>query len=228
MAILTVLFKYDGSIAAKHRKYPRRRDRDGLSLRRTFKGGYSIMSVWLIVAAAAASPACPIDRALYAQPGNPGPVAGFAKQRVKSRFSSDLVFFVREGKQVFWFGFDMPNGYGGPYITPQRDPKLVKEVPEDGEESPEDSVIPPKPRPANKEKAEPDSDGAMNIDFFDAKLHNLESVPQVGNHPPAYIFSAALGPFFHYLHNSELYPPGESLGITRETWRVVGCEAKGR
>jgi hypothetical protein len=175
------------------------------------------------------APACPIDRVIYAQPGNAGPVAGFAKQHVKSRFSSGLVFFVKQRKQIFWFGFDMPNGYGGPYITPQRDPKLVKAIAADAEGSPDDSVIPPKPiavAAAKDGEADSSSDPSMNIDFFDAKLHNLEAVPQVGERAPTYLFSAALGPFFHYLHNSDLYAVSEPVDITREMWRVIGCDAK--
>jgi hypothetical protein len=168
---------------------------------------------------------CSITRAIYTQPGNPGIVMGFTPQKTRSRYASDLVLFVKQGQQQFWFGFDMPNGYGGPYITPQRDPRLVKPVGADAEDGPDDRLGTPAPKTADG-AADGDSmsTGQMDFDAFDAKLMNLGRVPQKGDKPPAFLFARGLGPLFHYAHNGDLYHLTKPVGITRDMWRLTGCD----
>jgi len=177
----------------------------------------------------AATPAtCPITRAIYTQPGNPGVQMGFTKQVVKSRFSSDLVLVLSAGKQRFWYGFDMPNGYGGPYITPQIDPKLVKDVPEDGEGSPDDRISPDGTPldPSEEAQSAYYTENQMDFDAFDGRMINLARVPQANDTPPRYLFARALGPLFHYAHNGGLYRLTAEVNITRDMWRLSGCAAQ--
>lgn len=179
-------------------------------------------------ALAAAPASCPITRAIYTQPGNPGVALGFTKQSVKSRFASDLVLLLNAGQQSFWFGFDMPNGYGGPYITPQIDPKLVKDVPEDSEGSPDDRISPDGAPldPSEEARASYYTDNQMDFDAFDARLINLARVPQANDAPPRYLFARGLGPLFHYAHNGGLYRLTAQVNVTRDLWRLSGCAAK--
>ena len=169
-----------------------------------------------------AAPSCPIDRIIYAQPGVKGVTAGFAKQKVRSSYASDLVFFVQSGSQRFWYEFSSPNGYGGTYIRPQIDPKDVKEGP-DGE-TPDVSLKPADP----EEGAAKEDDGAdmMMFDAFDAKLDVMSSPPMTGKAAPAYFFARELGPLFHYNHMSGLYKLEKPVEINIALWRRVGCSPK--
>jgi hypothetical protein len=165
--------------------------------------------------AVAASP-CPIDKAVYAQQDNKGVTAGFGMQRERSNYASDLVFYVRKANKTYWFGFSMPNGYGGPYIHRQIDPKLVKPG-KDGE-TPDDSLA------GDGSNSDGSPGGEMNWDAFDAKLVNLDAVPQSKDPAPAYFFSAELGPHFWYGANGGLYQGDPSVGVTRQLWRLTGCD----
>ncbi len=157
---------------------------------------------------------CPIDKAVYSQAGSKEVTAGFALQRERSRYASDLVFFVKRGTKSYWFGFEMPNGYGGPYLYPQIDPKLVKPAKEG--ETPDDS--PPGSKPAE------DAGTGMNFDAFDAKMVNLDRVPQADDPAPAFLFSAQLGPHFWYGANGGPYANDPAVEISRQLWQQTGCD----
>jgi hypothetical protein len=163
-----------------------------------------------IKAEAVATASCPIDKAVYTQPDTKDVTAGFGLQRERSNYASDLVFYVKNSKKTYWFGFSMPNGYGGPYIRRQIDPKLVKPA-KDGE-TPDDSL------PGEGADAE------MNWDAFDAKFVNLEAVPQSSDPAPAYFFSAQLGPHFWYGANGGLYTGDPPTEVSRQLWHLTGCD----
>lgn len=159
---------------------------------------------------------CPIDRTVYAQAGNAGVTAGFARQRVRSDYASDLVFWVKSGKQAFWFSLSSPNGYGGTYISPQIDPRLVKPAVEDG-------GTPDARLPAARSAAGADVPN-IAFDAFRADLTAYNWPPQSMDPAPAYLFSRELGAAFHYNHNGEpLGPQTETVGIDIAFWRPSGC-----
>lgn len=163
---------------------------------------------------------CPIERTVYAQPGNAGVTAGFTPQRVRSDYASDLVFWVKSGKQMFWFSFSSPNGYGGTYISPQIDPRLVKPAGEDGET--------PDARLPVARAAGPDAEvPSIAFDAFSRDLKAYAGPPQSTDPAPAYLFSRELGAAFHYNHNAyTLGPQTETVGIDIAFWRPVSCAAK--
>jgi hypothetical protein len=168
--------------------------------------------------AATPSNICPITRTLYAQLGNPGVTAGFAKQGVKTSYASDLVFYVKRGKDVFWFGFASPNGYGGTHLYPRIDPKLVKANAPDGE-TPSDAI------PALESIASEGSSDRAQIDFdgFDGALKTLNGPPQSTSKAPAFLFARGLGPFFHYAHNASTYKLLTPVPVEIAMWRPIGC-----
>jgi hypothetical protein len=169
--------------------------------------------------AAAFTAACPIARTIYAQTGNPGVTAGFAKQGIKTSYASDLVFYVKRGKNVFWFGFESPNGYGGTYLYPRIDPTLVKANAPEGE-TPSDAI--PELEPAASEGG---SDRAqIDFDGFDLTLKTLTGPPQSTSKAPAYLFARGLGPFFHYAHNYNYYKLLDPVPVEIAMWRPIGCK----
>ncbi len=175
---------------------------------------------------------CPIERALYAQAGNPNVVAGFSKQgQIKTNYTSELVFWVEQGNQKFWFGFSAPNGYGGTYIYPRIDPKLVKPAAEEGDTA-DDSlpVLDAGQAAVTAEGSEPaekvDEDTAIEFDAFDAKLIAFERVPQLGDTAPQYLYSRGLGPLFHYAHNGNVYRLSEPVKIDIAVWRRLNTCGK--
>jgi hypothetical protein len=167
---------------------------------------------------------CPIERSLYTQKGNPGVSMGFAKQGLKTSYASDLVLYVQRGKDKFWFGFQAPNGYGGTYMYPRIDPKLVKVAP-DGD-TPSDTLQPGNDTPEAIEAAKGETVATLNFDAFDAKLDAFNGPPQLSNKAPAFIFARDLGPLFHYAHNGNLYKLSEPVGIEIAMWRPTGCSQK--
>jgi hypothetical protein len=169
--------------------------------------------------AAAPPAACPIARTIYAQPGNPGVTAGFAKQGIKTSYASDLVFYVKRGKDVFWFGLESPNGYGGTYLYPRIDPKLVKANVPDGD-TPSDAI------PALESTVNEEGNDRAQIDFdgFDLALKTLSGPPQSTSKAPAYLFARGLGPFFHYAHNYNYYKLLDPVPVEIAMWRPIGCQ----
>jgi hypothetical protein len=165
---------------------------------------------------------CPITQAIYTQKGNPGVSMGFAKQGIKTSYASELVLYVQRGKDKFWYGFEAPNGYGGTYLYPRLDPKLVKPA-ADGE-TPSDTLPPGDPSPEAIEAAKDESIATLNFDAFDAKLDAFTGPPQLSSKAPAYIFARDLGPLFHYAHNGNLYKLSEPVGIEIAMWRPTGCD----
>jgi hypothetical protein len=185
-----------------------------------------LIAVCIGASSATAAPppmACPITRILYAQPGNPGVTAGFAKQGIRTSYASDLVFYVKRGKDKFWFGFESPNGYGGTYLYPRIDPKLVKaNVPEG--ETPSDAIPALKTESAPDDKSDADDRAQIDFDGFDLSLKTLSGPPQLNSKAPAYLFARGLGPFFHYAHNYDYYKLLDPVPVDIAMWRPVGCD----
>jgi hypothetical protein len=195
-----------------------------------FALGASVIAAFLsaqganAAAKSAAPAACAIDHAVYTQKGNPGVSMGFAKQGIKTSYASDLVLYVQRGKDKFWFGFEAPNGYGGTYLYPRLDPKLVKPA-ADGE-TPSDTLPPGDPSAAAIEAAKDETIAELNFDAFNAALDAFTGPPQLSSKAPAYIFARDLGPLFHYAHNGNLYKLSEPVGIEIAMWRQTGCLPK--
>ncbi len=173
--------------------------------------------------AVAASPArtgsaCPIERVIYRQAGNPVTTAGFARQGLKTAYASGLVFWVKGAGQTFWFGFNAPNGYGGTYLFQRIAPSAVRPA-TDGE-TPVDTLD------------QGDSDEGIDpieFDAFDAQLKAFQGPPQLGGRVPAYLFARGLGPLFHYAHNGNAYiklPPSQGVRIDIALWRPSGCSVR--
>lgn len=165
----------------------------------------------------ASSAVCPIERTIYAQPGNDGATAGFSRPVNQISYASDLVFWVRSGGQTFWYGLSSPSGYGGVYITPQVDPALL--VPD------EDGNVPDPRLPAQRPQAgaEEGEDFTMMFDAFDANLIAFTAPPQSDSAAPAYLFARGLGPLFHYAHGTGIYDLKQHVDIDIAFWRPVGC-----
>ncbi len=188
-------------------------------------GGESMKTINLVLLLAsglgvAATPpksgaACPIERTIYRQPGNPGTTAGFARQGLMTAYASKLVFWVKGAGQTFWFGFNAPNGYGGTYLYQRIAPSAVKPAPEG--ETPVDTL------------EQGDGDEAIDpieFDAFDAQLMAFQGPPQLGDRAPAYLFARGLGPLFHYAHNGNAYiklAPNTGVQIDIAFWRPAGC-----
>lgn len=247
MAPSRVLFKYDACQMLRSRKfvqdgtqvarlYGHIPDRNRGSASDVEQGASEIMrmkqAMWLALAAslggsgaseAAKAPSksanCPITRTIYAQPGVAGVTAGFSVPKVRSGYASDLVFWLKADGQTFWYNLSSPNGYGGLYITPQRDPSELKASTDD--ETPDDRL--PGMIPAEGEE---EQDFQMMFDAFDEKLVALDRPPLAKDKAPAYLFARELGPLFHYAHNGGLYTLKNPVGINIAFWRPVGC-AKG-
>lgn len=165
---------------------------------------------------------CPIDRVIYTQSDAPDVIAGFAKQKVRSNFASDLVFFVQRGSDRFWFGFSSPNGYAGTYIHPQIDPKQVKQSNTD--EAPDDRL--PAMIVEDEEQADETSYDRqrMNFDAFKSDLTIFAGPPQSTDPSPAFIFARELGPHFYYAGNNDLYQLTAPVDINIELWRPTACD----
>lgn len=163
--------------------------------------------------------ACPIERAIYTQPDNAGVEAGFVRQRVVTRFASDLVFFIRNGARTIWFGFSSPNGYGGTYIDEQIDPNLINEVDADGD-TPSDT--PPHPHGEDSE----DGSDMLPFDAFDENLNAYSSPPMSKDIAPAYLFSRELGPYLHYGPAGATATGDRPLSADIAFWRMTGCRKK--
>lgn len=159
---------------------------------------------------------CTILNTTYVQPGNPGVTAGFAKPKVQSSAMTDLVFWLKADGQTFWYRLSSPNGYGGLFITPQRNPAELVE--DKNGEMPDDRL--PGMIPAEGEE---EGDYQMMFDAFDAKLDAFASPPTSKDRPPAYLYTRELGRLFHYMHMSELYKLKTRVGIDIAMWRPVSC-----
>jgi hypothetical protein len=166
------------------------------------------------------SSACPIDRVIYRQPGNPETTAGFARQGLRTSYASDLVFWVRGGGQIFWFGLESPNGYGGTHLYQRIAPSAVKPATEEGS-TPVDTL----PDIAGEESEV----ATIDFDTFDAAVKAYQSAPQSASRAPAYIFARGLGPLFHYAHNGNRYitlSADKSVRIDIAMWRPAECSPK--
>jgi hypothetical protein len=135
-----------------------------------------------------AVPPCAIDQAVYRLQADPRYTAGFARRDPRLANVSDLAFWLRTPKRLYWFSFGSPNGYGGTYINPGPDPKAEAEAleaerdeePEPGAPGPEADYV------------------SIPFDAFDADLEALQHPPQSTDPPPARLFVRGLGPALWY------------------------------
>jgi hypothetical protein len=134
----------------------------------------------LLAAAVPATPACPIDKAVYRLDRDPKFTAGFARQDPRDSGVSDLVLWLKTPKRTYWFTFVSPNGYGGTYLMPELDPRVSLRLSDDEE------------RDAAERMTLPD---ALNLPFdaFASDLGAFKAPPQSRDRPPSLLFARALG-----------------------------------
>ncbi len=177
------------------------------------------MSQILLAAAAMAGaaplgvPACPIDRAVYRLHGAPEYTAGFLRQDRRKVMASDLVFWLKTPKHVYFFSFASPNGYGGTYIMPDIDPRLAGRMSDDDEVD-------------STRRARSDEPPSIMFDAFGPDLAALESPPGSTSPPPALLFARGLGPALWYdwtaLAGGDESAKQESMPIGQ--FEPAGCE----
>ncbi len=139
----------------------------------------------LLAAAVPASPACPIEKAVYRLKGDSGFTAGFARQDRRDSAASDLVLWLKTPKRTYWFGFGSPNGYGGTYLGPELDPRVSVRLSDDEERAAAERMQPPDPL-------------SIEFDAFRADLGAFQAPPQSRDKAPALFFARGLGPALWY------------------------------
>jgi hypothetical protein len=139
----------------------------------------------LLLAAAPAPPACPIERAVYRLKGDPAFTAGFARQDRRNSGLSDLVLWLKTPKRTYWFAFAAPNGYGGTYLAPEIDPRVSARLSDDEEWEAGKRMAPAEPL-------------EIEFDAFAADLSAFEAPPQSKDKPPSLLFARGLGPALWY------------------------------
>lgn len=145
-------------------------------------GGIIMITSMLLAASMAANvPVCRAEQATYALRGTRDVTAGFARQRFPVNFSSDLFFWVEIEGRRRWFSFNAPNGYGGVYLTPDRDPATLTEADQEAG-APDKAEEPPQ----------------VDFDMFDANYDVIDPVPQAESAAPAHLFARGLGPLLWY------------------------------
>lgn len=144
-----------------------------------------MLTALLLAAAVPATPACPIDKAVYRLKGDPRFTAGFARQDRRDSGVSDLVLWLNTPKRTYWFAFGAPNGYGGTYLNPELDPRISVRLSDDEERDAAERMQPSEP---------------LNIEFdaFRADLGAFQAPPQSKDSPPALLFARGLGPALWY------------------------------
>jgi hypothetical protein len=133
-----------------------------------------LLAALCVASPALAEPACSIERAVYRLHGAPQFRAGFARERVATSIVSNLRFYLKTPRRIYWFGFESPNGYGGTFLFPQVDP--AKET---GDE-PDGPAL-------------DDSVRDLTFDAFRADLSVWETPPASGDPAPAHLFARGLG-----------------------------------
>lgn len=144
-----------------------------------------MLTALLLAAAVPASPACPIEKAVYRLHGDPKFTAGFARQDRRDSAVSDLVLWLNTPRRTYWFAFGSPNGYGGTYLAPEIDPRLSVRLSDDEERD-----------AAEKMRSSEPLDIAF--DAFAADLAAFRSPPQSTDRAPSLLFARGLGPALWY------------------------------
>ncbi|HEX8301640.1 hypothetical protein [Sphingomonas sp.] len=169
------------------------------------------------------APACPIVYSIYRLKGAPEFTAGFG-QRAHPMATSDLMFWVRTPKRVYWFEFQSPNGYGGTWITPSVRPQLhdAEDKREDGE--PPQAIKDWKESSAAAAEAnDPLQD--ITFDAFKPDLESFASPPQSSDAAPARIFMRGLGQALWY--SATWAAAGdrtaEQESVPTAMWEPAGC-----
>jgi len=135
----------------------------------------------MAVSLSAGAPQCSADQAVYALRGAPGVTAGFARQKYQINFASNLFFWMETEGRRRWFSLNAPNGYGGAYLTPDRDPATISEAELDADK-PQAAEEPPQ----------------VDFDMFDLNYDVIDNVPQSGSAAPAHLYLRSLGPLLWY------------------------------
>ena len=177
-------------------------------------GGMTMIATMLLATSMAANvPACSAEEAIYALRGTPDVTAGFARQRFQVNFSSDLFFWVEVEGRRRWFSFNAPNGYGGVYLTPDRDPATLTEADQEAG-APDKAEEPPQ----------------VDFDMFDANYDVIDAVPQADSAAPAHLFARGLGPLLWY--NPAAAANGDStataVSIPIAMYDLTRCGAAGQ
>ena len=129
---------------------------------------------------------CDIDEIVYQLRGAPQFTAGFETQIRQTSYASELVFWFKTPKQIYWFAFNSPNGYGGTFISPDVDPGRIRLMSEAERDADEDSR-----RLADSARGTE----ALSLDFdaFRPDLTVYEAPPQRSDRAPARLFARGLG-----------------------------------
>ena len=169
------------------------------------------------------APQCPIDKAIYVLKGAPEFTAGFTRL-AHSRMTSDLLFWIKTPKRVFWFGFESPNGYGGTWLSPSVSAALL-----DKEDMREEGEAPPaiKDWEASAKKAGDEPDPLQNITFdtFGPDLTAAEGPPQANDPAPSRIFMRGIGQalWYSWTWAAAGDPKAEQESIPTAMWEPKGC-----
>ena len=128
--------------------------------------------------------------------------AGFEPQIRQTSYASELVFWLKTPKQVYWFAFNSPNGYGGTFISPDVDPGRIRLMSEAERDADEDSR-----RLADSARGTE----ALSLDFdaFRPDLTVYEAPPQRSDRAPARLFARGLGPALWYSPQSLVEATGQ-------------------
>jgi hypothetical protein len=121
---------------------------------------------------------CPVDRAVYHLRNWPEFTAGFARQDPRRAADYDLMFWLKTPKRTYFFSFSDPHRreWGGPYISPDVDPKRAAAM--------------------NEFELEYESERmraalALEFDTFSPELYEW-GIPSASNPAPAVIVSRGL------------------------------------
>lgn len=139
----------------------------------------------LAAAAPLAAPGCPIENSVYRLNGAPEYEAGFVRQDRRKVNASDLVFWLKTPKRVYYFSFGSPNGYGGTYISPDLDPRLAARLGDDEERDATKRVTAGEPP-------------FIPFDAFGPDLKAFQGPPTSRDPAPALLFARGLGPSLWY------------------------------
>jgi hypothetical protein len=121
---------------------------------------------------------CPVDRAVYHLRNGNEYTAGFARQDPRKAGEYDLVFWLKTPKRTYFFSFSDPHRreWGGPYISPDIDPKRAAAMDDYGLEF-------------ETERAR--AMLSLEFDTFSPELYEW-GIPSSANPPPALIVARGL------------------------------------
>jgi hypothetical protein len=121
---------------------------------------------------------CPVDRAVYHLRNWTEYKAGFARQDPRKAEDYDLVFWLKTPKRTYFFSFSDPHRreWGGPYISPDIDPKRAATMTD---------------WQLEYETEQARSMLSIEFDTFSPELYEW-GIPSIQNPPPALIVSRGL------------------------------------